>query len=400
MPKLFQINITANWGSHGKIAEEIGQLAISRGWESYIAYGRWLNPSESELIHIGSSLDEKCHGLQSRLFDNHGLASIQSTKRFINEIEQIKPDIIHLHNIHGYYLNYPILFECLKRTQVPVVWTLHDCWAFTGHCAYFTFADCSRWKTGCHDCPNKKNYPASLFLDRSKRNYDLKKKIFNSVGNLTLVPVSEWLRDLLSDSYLKDIPKRCIHNGIDLDVFKESDMLKGLFPDKKIVLGVCSVWERRKGMEDFIKLRSSLDGRYLIVLIGLTKKQIESLPEGIIGIERTNNVLELAAYYSRADVFVNPTYEDNFPTTNLEALACGTPVVTYNTGGSPEAIDERTGLVIPTGDEKALADGIIMICTNNNQKETSMACRLRAEQLFNKNDRYQEYMYLYESLLR
>lgn len=400
MLKLFQINITANWGSHGKIAEDIGKCAMVQGWDSYIAYGRWSRSSKSKLIRIGNLWDERWHALQNRIIDNHGLASKAVTHELVNKIIEISPDVIHLHNIHGYYLNYPILFGFLAQYNKPVVWTLHDCWSFTGHCAYFTYSKCEKWKTCCHDCSNKKKYPSSYFLDKSKRNYELKRDIFTSVTNMTLIPVSEWLDGLLAQSFLKNVPRRCIHNGIDLDVFKPNEVFKNLYFNKKIVLGVSSIWETRKGLADFISLREILDNQYVIILIGLTKRQIAELPRGIIGIERTNDIHELTAYYSRADVFVNPTYEDNFPTTNLEALACGVPVITYNTGGSPEAIDEQTGIVTPVGDIRILANSIIRICSDGKNNVRLNLCRQRAELFFNKNDCYKEYLDLYHKLLQ
>ena len=399
MPKLIQINITANWGSHGKIAEDIGKCVLAHGWESYIAYGRWANPSESQLIRIGNLWDERAHAFQSRLLDNHGLASKHATRKLIDAIKKISPDIIHLHNIHGYYLNYPLLFDFLAQYGKPVVWTLHDCWPLTGHCAYFTFDKCEKWKKGCFACMNKTEYPKRYLFDRSERNYSYKKRHFTSVPRMTLVPVSDWLNNIVGESFLKYLKHKTIHNGIDLEVFKPSETYKDMFPGNKVVLGVSSVWDRRKGMEDFLKLRGLLDSAYTIVLIGLNEKQIKLLPEGVVGIKRTNNVQELVAYYSRADVFVNSTYEDNFPTTNIEALACGTPVITYNTGGSPEAIDKQTGEVIPVGDVELLANRVNNMCNDYNYADLSKRCRARAEKLFNKNDRYKEYYYLYQQVL-
>ena len=333
------------------------------------------------------------------LFDRHGLGSTSATWKLIREIEWIRPDIIHLHNIHGYYLNYPILFQYLSEMKTPVVWTLHDCWPITGHCAFFTYADCDRWKNGCHHCPCQKNYPTSLLMDRSETNYEQKRRSFTSLSNLTLVPVSEWLDGLLDESFLKDVPRRCIHNGIDTDVFHADSSFSSFCQGKKVVLGVSNMWEPRKGMKDFLALRSLLSSDYVIVLIGLSKKQIYSLPEGIIGIERTDNLQQLVHYYSRADVFVNPTYEDNFPTTNLEALSCGTPVVTYRTGGSPEAVDEETGVVVPCGDVNSLAENIEAICCAPYPETRSERCRQRVTENFCKSDRYQEYLALYNSLL-
>ena len=334
------------------------------------------------------------------MLDRHGLGSKGATWRLIQNIDYVQPDIIQLHNIHGYYLNYPELFDYLSNLDVPVIWTLHDAWPFTGHCSFFDSDHCDRWKSGCYDCPQKTSYPSSFLLDSSKRNYEQKRRCFSSLRNLTLVPVSDWLNGLLGESFLKDIPRVCIHNGVDMDLFQPNDMQTSFHPGKKVVLGVNSVWETRKGLSDFIALRSLLDDQYVILLVGVNRKQKKHLPEGIIGIERTDNIQDLAAYYSRADVFVNPTYEDNFPTTNLEALACGTPVITYQTGGSPEAIDATCGVVVPVGDVRALADTVQQVCQDANSPFSSETCRKRVELHFRKEDRYQEYFDLYSSLLK
>ena len=396
MPKLFQINVTANWGSHGKIAEDIGFLAQNEGWESYIAYGRSFNISSSNLIRIGGKKDVLIHAAQSMLFDKHGLASVNATKQLVRDIEDIQPDIIQLHNIHGYYINYPILFEFLSKFKRPVVWTLHDCWPITGHCAYFTYQQCDKWKNGCYNCENKTEYPRRYLFDRSELNYSLKKKWFKSVDNLTLITVSDWLNGIIGESFLSDIKRLTIHNGINLNVFKKTDSYFKDYIDKRVVLGVCSFWDRRKGLSDIIKLRDYLDDSFIIILIGLSDKQKKILPAGIVGIERTNNVQELVSYYSRADVFINTTYEDNFPTTNLESLACGTPVVTYRTGGSPEAIDDRTGITVDTGDIKCLAQAVYSICDSSMFR---LNCRKRAELLFDRNNCYKQYLQLYKSLI-
>lgn len=402
MKKLLQINSVINSGSTGRIGEEIGQTAIAAGWESYIAYGRNERPSSSKLIKIGSDKDIKLHGLQTRLFDRHGLGSKGATTDFIRQIEKIKPDIIHLHNIHGYYINIEVLFQYLKKVNVPVVWTFHDCWPITGHCSHFTFVGCDKWKKLCYECPQKTSYPASYFIDRSKKNYILKKELFNSLPNLTLVPVSQWLSGVLEESFLQKYPIKVINNGINTEVFKPSEgsafRTKYSLDDKFILLGVASIWDERKGLKDFIELSKLLNSDYQIVLVGLTNKQIKQLPENILGIERTESVEGLAEIYASSDVFINPTYEDNFPTTNLESLACGTPVITYETGGSPEAIDESTGIVVEQGNINKLVDAINQIKSHDKQYYSD-ACVERAHRLYKKEDRYKEYIDLYESLL-
>lgn len=405
MPTLFQINVTCNWGSTGRIAEEIGQVAIQQGWNSYIAYGRGKPVSESHLIRIGNDRDMYEHGLETRIFDNHGLASRRATHKLIRQIEEIKPDIIHLHNIHGYYINYQILFDYLAKREVPVVWTLHDCWTFTGHCAHFALAGCYQWKNEeCLHCKCKKSYPASLFLNRAHRNFIDKKKAFTAPKNMTIVTVSHWLEELVKQSFLSCHQVITINNGIDVQVFSPKDNGKEVreklgITQPYMLLGVASVWEASKGIFDFVKLRELLpDDQYAIVLVGVDDKTAKILPQGIDTVKRTNNVEELAEIYSVADVFLNPTWQDSFPTTNLEAMACGTPVVTYHTGGSPESLTEETGRVVEQGKLIAFASNIEEICKNGKNAYVEV-CRQRAVENYNKKDRYLDYIKLYQQLL-
>lgn len=398
---LLQINSTVNWGSTGKIAEYIGNAAIEAGWDSYIAYGRFYNNSKSKLIKVGSKLNVLWHGLESRLFDNHGLASRMATKRLIKQIKQIRPDVIHLHNIHGYYLNYRILFEYLNKTNVPVVWTLHDCWAFTGHCAHFVWADCMRWRDdSCGNCPLKNQYPKS-YVDFSLRNFCLKKRLFTFSSNIYIVTVSEWLQNFVEQSFLNKFHHRVIYNGIDLQLFKERVIKSStieLTEHEKMILGVSSVWTTSKGLDDFKHLRTSLPPDIKIVLVGLTPEQIKELPDGIIGIGKTQNVNELVSIYSLADAFVNPTYADTFPTVNLEALACGTPVITYKTGGSPEAVTSETGVVVEQGDLQGLYEAIKGVLQKG-KTCYKQACRDRAEECFDKDSCFKKYIELYNEIL-
>lgn len=406
MRNVLLINASANSGSTGRIAEEIGHTAITNGYECYFGYGRIGRESKAHLIRIGSDWDVKVHGLGSLLFDNHGFGSRKATKQFIQEIERIKPDVINLHNIHGYYLNVETLFEYLAKADIPVVWTLHDCWPFTGHCSYFDRYHCEKWKTGCHHCPNSKGYPKSLFLDRSKANYERKKKLFNRPKNITFVAVCQWMANNVKESFLGGYPVETIYNGVDVDIFHPSDKQSlllsknsmGIDNHKKVVLGVASTWDKRKGLDDFITMSAQLPSDCQIILVGLNDKQIANLPSNIIGIKRTENVSQLAELYSLADVFVNPTYVDNFPTTNIEALACGTPVVTYRTGGSPEAITEKTGVVVNQGEINLLLPAVEYVA--NNKSAYTNACRNRAVEHFNKQDRFEDYVNLFNSLIK
>lgn len=395
--KLLQINVTANIGSTGRIAEQIGATAMKYGWESYIAYGRGASKGKSRLIQIGSIWSILWHGVITRVFDKHGLGSTMATRQLIRKIIKLQPDIIHLHNIHGYYLNYKILFNYLKTTNIPVVWTLHDCWAFTGHCAHFVEADCSKWMSQCYDCPLKFSYPKS-FVDRSKKNYLLKRTLFSALRDqLTIVTVSSWLKDYVDRSFLNSSRVLNIYNGIDLNVFSPKIASSRIKTSKKVVLGVSSIWNDSKGLGDFIKLRELLSPDIVIYLVGLSRDKI-SLPEGIECIERTEDVEELAGIYSRADVFVNPTYADTFPTVNLESLACGTPVVSYITGGAPESISPSSGIVVEQGSVDGLAVAVNTILLNGKEYYSS-SCRERAEALFDKELCFKSYIDLYKELL-
>lgn len=403
MSTLLQISIEVNSGSVGRIAEQVGQIAIQNGWNSYITYARNHLPSESHVIKIGNMLNVYVHGLLTRITDRHTLYSKSATKKLINQIVEIRPDIIHLHHLHGYFINIKILFDFLSKLNIPIVWTFHDCWSFTGHCAHFEYVDCNKWLTECYDCPQKKEYPASFLIDRSKKNYKEKKELFNSIENMIIVPVSYWLGDLVKQSFFKKYPVKVIQNGIDIEIFKPSantDDIKRKYNLTKefVILGVASLWTERKGIQDFIKLNKVLCSDEKIILVGLSKKQIKNLPSNIIGIERTENIQQLVNLYSIADVFVNPTLEDTFPTTNLESLACGTPVITYNSGGSPEIIDVNTGIVVEKGNIDKLLEAIKLI-KKRGKKFYTVQCRYRVIKFFNKKDRFMEYMKLYEKLL-
>lgn len=341
--RVFQINSVCGIRSTGRICTDLAETLEKQGHESKIAYGRETVPQKYQkyAVRIGSNTSVKIDALKTRLLDNAGLNSKRATKKLIRQIEEYNPDVIHLHNLHGYYLNVECLFAYLKTCGKKIVWTLHDCWPFTGHCAYFDFVGCGKWRNACERCPQKKKYPKSSWMDKSKRNYFKKKELFTGIPNMTIVTPSQWLADLVKQSFLQEYDVRVIRNGIDTNVFKptESNLREQYnLQDKKILLGVASVWDERKGLNDFIALSHLLDEKYQIVLIGVSNSQIKTLPSKIIGIERTNNVTELAQWYTAADVFLNLTYEDNYPTVNLEAQACGTPVITYATGGSVESI--------------------------------------------------------------
>jgi len=393
--KVLQINSVCGIGSTGRIATDLYRVLEEQGHECVIAYGRGTAPEGIKTIKIGTDLDNYIHVAKTRIFDKHGFGSTRATKEFIKKIEEYNPDVIHLHNIHGYYVDIEILFEYLKKANKKVVWTLHDCWAFTGHCAYFDYIGCSKWKDECKECPQKKEYPNSLLIDNSIWNFHKKKEIFRGVKDLTIITPSNWLASLVKESFLSEYKVSVINNGIDLNIFKpvESDFReKYALKDKFIVLGVASVWDRRKGLNYFIELSQKLDDRYKVIVVGVTEKQKQNLPKNMIGIPKTNNVNELVEIYSSADVFVNPTLEDNFPTTNLEALACGTPVITFNTGGSIESIDAKTGFIVQKNNVNELID----IINNLEYVEIRMEDLIERSKLFDKNSSFIKYINLYK----
>lgn len=400
--KVLQINSVCGVGSTGRIATDLYKVLEEQGHECKIAYGRGAAPEGIDTIKIGTKLDNYVHVFKTRVFDKHGFGSINSTKRFIEEVKEYDPDIIHLHNIHGYYINIEMLFNYLKEANKPVVWTLHDCWAFTGHCSHFDYVGCDKWKNGCNNCIQKQEYPSSKLIDSSKLNYKKKKELFTSVRNMTVVTPSKWIANLVKESFLGKYSVKVINNGIDLDVFRPAESNfrdKYNLQEKFIVLGVSSVWMERKGLSYFIELSKMLSNEYKIVMVGGSEKQIEKLPENIIAITKTNNTKELADIYTSADVFINPTLEDNFPTTNLESLACGTPVITFNTGGSIECIDDSTGIIIEKGNIHDLSLCIQKIKSNTIRFD-SRNCIGRANLMYNKNNQYNKIVLLYKTLFK
>lgn len=399
--KILQINSVCGIGSTGRIATDIHRVLIAEGHESHIAFGRDIPSNCENSIRIGKKTDNYNHVILTRIFDRHGFGSKRATQHFIEVVAKINPDIIHLHNIHGYYINIELLFEYLKEANKPVVWTLHDCWAFTGHCSHFDYIGCDKWKIGCYGCPQKKSYPSSILMDNSKDNFIKKKELFTGVNNLTIVTPSKWLAGLVRESFLNQYPIKVINNGIDLDVFKPTKSnfrQKYNLENKFIILGVANIWGRNKGYDYLIELSKKLYKDEIIVMVGVTDKQKNELPDNIVGITRTNSTKELAEIYSSSDVFINPTLSDTFPTTNLESLACGTPVITFNTGGSIETIDDKTGIVIEKEDYEGLYKAIkkIKFKGKDNYAEE---CIMRARKLYNKNHRFSDYVNLYKEVI-
>ena len=365
--KILMINVVCGIRSTGRICTDLATELEAQGYEVKIAYGRYEVPEKFQkfAVKIGSDFDVKLHAIKARLFDACGFGSKTATKKFIAWVKEFDPDVIHLHNIHGYYINVEILFDYLRTCGKKIIWTLHDCWAFTGHTAYCEALNCEKWQTGCGKCPGLKNYPKS-FIDRSAANWIKKKKLFCGIPNMTIITPSKWLAGLVEKSFLAEYPVKVIHNGIDTTKFfpMENDFrdFYGI-GNRFMLLGVATAWDEMKGLSDYIKLAEKLDDNYKVVLVGLTPEQIAKLPRNILGIKRTNSVKELAYIYSAADLYVNLSYCENYPTCNLESIACGTPVLAYDSGGNSESA--LNGIIIPRGDINAALKAIKNLRQNN-----------------------------------
>lgn len=394
--KVLQINIFGNL-STGRIAVDLYRTLRDNGHEGLFAFAR--NQTEPDVPHyiIGSKASIYLDGFMTRLTDRAGFYSKAATQKLIKKIKEYDPDIIHLHNLHGYYLNIELLFKYLRECGKPVVWTLHDCWAFTGHCCHYSLAGCDRWMIGCEKCPQLKVYPKSVFMDSSKRNYFDKKKLFTTVPNLTLVCVSHWLENEVKKSFLKELPCEVIHNGIDLNVFKHTDSqvkTKYGITDKKMLLAVSTSWsEKSKGLEDVLQLAMRADGKYAVVVVGLTDEEKKKMPEVITAITRTDNTQELAELYSAADYYFNASVEETFGLPTVEAMACGTPVIVYNATALPEVVTNKCGFVVEPHDLDAVNEIV------NSQFQYSRWEIRAAAAPYSKEQMMKKYLSLYKRLL-
>ena len=385
-----QINATCGAGSTGKICISVSELLSENGAENYIFYSS--GSSDYPLgIKYANEIAIKIQTLVSRISGNYGFEARSITERLIKELERISPNIIHIHNIHSHSCNLEILFKYIKEKNIKVYWTFHDCWAFTGYCPHFDMIGCDKWKTECNNCPQSGQF--SWFFDRSEYLYNKKKSVIEGT-DLTIITPSQWLAGLVKESFFKDYPVKVINNGIDLNVFKPTDSdfrKKHNLENKYMVLGVAFGWGARKGLDVFIELSKRLPENYQIVLVGTDDNVDKQLPGNIISIHRTQNQKELAEIYTAADLFVNPTREENYPTVNMEAIACGTPVVTFNTGGSPEMLDSTCGTVVEKNDIDGIYNEIKRVCET--QPYSKDDCLKRAER-FDKNLRFTEYLNL------
>lgn len=397
--RILQINVVSGHGSTGKIASDIMRMLLAHGEEAFMGYG-FGSSDFKDAYRITSTTETRINVHLFAPLGMQGRGTKYGTRKFLRWVSGIKPDIIHLHNIHGQYINYPLLFDYINKHNIPVVWTMHDCWSVTGQCAHFSSVGCEKWKVCCNHCEYNGTYKEKSIFDRSKTNYNIKKSLFTSVKNLTMVPVSNWLKSIVEKSFLGRANIAVINNGIDVSIFKprfsELKQKHGI-SQKKMVLGVASEWSESKGLNEFIEL--SKDERYQIVLVGVSKEITANLPQTIIAVERTKNQVELAEYYSAADVFVNPTYNDSFPTVNIEALACGTPVVTYNTDGSPEIVDDiNVGVIVEKGNVLELKKAVEFVL-NKGKESYSTWCVSRVKERYEKESQYLKYYDLYKQIL-
>lgn len=403
--RIAEINMT-DVGSTGRIMLQIAQCARERGHEvktfSPVPFSlrnrSKMEPQKEILGHTyyGDYWTRGIHSILGYGLGLNGLCSVHATAELIRQLKEFSPDVLHLHNLHWWCINLPMLFRYIKKDRIRVVWTLHDCWSFTGHCPHFEYTGCEKWRTGCYSCPRYRDYPYSK-VDNSRMMYSLKKKWFTGVENMMLVTPSKWLADLAKQSFLKEYPVKVIHNGIDLSIFKPtpSDFReKYRCKNKTILLGVADSWSVKKGLDTFIELSKRLNEEYQIILVGTNDEVDAKLPNNIISIHRTYNQEELAKIYTAADLFVNPTREEALGLVNLEALACGTPVTTFNAGGSPECVDKTCGSVVKINDIDGLESEIVRICKEHPYHQES--CYKRSK-FFDMNNWFQEYVRVYES---
>ena len=405
MPTLLQINATCNWGSTGHIAEQIAISAQKNGWTCYIAHGaRYINKSLIKTYAVGPKIDNYFHAAFSMFLGKHGLGSYKATIRLVKFIKKIQPNVIHLHNIHGYYLNYPVLFKYLKESGIPVVWTFHDCWAMTGQCTHFVSVDCNKWKSnnGCSHCPLLgESY--RTYVDRSSKNWRMKKECFSSLEKLTIVPVSYWLEEVVKESYFKGKHIYTIYNGVDTTQFVPMDetsfsVSKYGLKKNQYVLGVSTGWSEKKGYKDYCKLAAKMPVGIRIALLGLDKRKCHEVEKyGIVGIKRTDNVKELVELYNGAIAVTSLSYEETFGLTIVEGFSCGVPGIVYNVTASPELITPETGIVVEPGDLDGVLSAIQTIC-NKGKAYYSKACRDRAVTFFDKDKQYSKYIELYEMI--
>ncbi len=408
---LVEINTVVN-NSTGRIMHDIQREADISGMETLSIVGRRHVYTDVPCVKYGNAVSFWTHVIWTTLTDRHGLEPVLSviyTRKMVRRIREANPDIIHLHNIHGYYLHYPTLMKYLAyEYKGKIIWTFHDLWPITGHCAYYSAVNCDKWMTGCNHCPNKKRYPVSLGLDGSRKNYEIKKELFTSLSNLTITVPSEWMASQVKQSFMGKYPVEVIHNGIDTEVFDYNRLAvdsytessrclgKTAWSDKKILLSVASIWDERKGLKDLVALSDKLSDDYVMVIVGLSKHQISRLPKGVIGITRTENIDELVSLYSRAHIFINPSLEESFSLVTVEALSCGCPCIVLDTSAVAELVNDDNGVVLHSHKPEDYLDAIKSIENRRYSRESVRATALKYDNKY----MLEGYMRLYGEVLR
>lgn len=397
MPTLVQINSVVNTGSTGRIAEQLGQLAIKHGWESYIAYGREAKHSQSRLIKIGDKWDVRLHAVCSKLIDRHGLFSKSATMKLLEQLNEINPDVVHLHNIHGYYIHVPKLLEYLRDKNIATIITMHDFWLMTGHCAYIN-SSCEKWKEGCGHCNRLSQYPSAMW-DNSASNWKWKDNIFRNMPNITLVPVSQWLANFVKHSLLKSLHSYVIHNGIDISIFRPYErepVVNNIDWNKFTIMCIATRWTEANGIKDVLNMSMHLPSDSQVVMVGLEKSQIANLPTNIIGLQKIENLAQLKELYTKSHVIFNPNREVTFGLVTAEAMACGTPAIVLRGTAGEELVNDETGYVVDSiYDVPKLIDKI----KEENTKERSAKCRRRVITHFNADVQFLKYIDLYNRLI-
>ena len=411
MKSLVEINTVVN-NSTGRIMHDIQREADISGMETLSIVGRRHVYTDVPCVKYGNAVSFWTHVIWTTLTDRHGLEPVLSviyTRKMVRRIREANPDIIHLHNIHGYYLHYPTLMKYLAyEYKGKIIWTFHDLWPTTGHCPHYIAVNCNKWMTGCNHCPNKNRYPVSLGLDGSRKNYEIKKELFTSLSNLTITVPSEWMASQVRQSFMGKYPVEVIHNGIDTAVFDHNRLAvdsytessrcvgKTSWSDKKILLSVASIWDERKGLKDLVALSDKLSDDYVMVIVGLSKHQISRLPKGVIGITRTENIDELVSLYSRAHIFINPSLEESFSLVTVEALSCGCPCIVLDTSAVAELVNDDNGVVLHSHKPEDYLDAIKSIENRGYSRESVRATALKYDNKYMLDG----YMRLYGEVLR